>query len=79
MCGPFQHVREPRLSSKTGIILKDKFLLELNDTEANFIQPEYLCCVIDRLLEPLSFVILTHTTTLFRLKFQPLKPRDTDT
>lgn len=65
-CGPFQHIREPRLSSKTGIILKDRFLLELNGTETNFIQPEHLCCVIERLSEPLSFVIFTHSNDPFQ-------------
>lgn len=64
MCGTFQHVREHRFSPKTGIILKNEFLLELKGTEANSIQPKYLCCNRNG-VRTFIICLLTHTHAHF--------------
>lgn len=64
MCGIFQHVREHRFSPKTGIVLKNEFLLELKGTEANSIQPEYLSCNRNG-VRTFIICLLTHTHAHF--------------
>lgn len=79
MCGTVQHIGEPRLSSETGIILENKFLWEWNHSEANFIQPEHLCCAQEGCQNLYRLPSSDIAVTPLQLTVQPLEQRGTDT